>query len=202
MEQKTRQSFPPVLLSMQLSFLHREKGKYLLTVSLFSERHILRLTKAYTHLSPRVQWQWCRKSELQRTPLFSKHSYWGEELIIQSQGPRQPHLIAPQKKGQSFSYEEPPGSAPCQLRGRVQYIILNGSLAYYSIKKGHGCLGEDVFSRHVTNISSNMVSLTEVWKVWRIWLATGETFVGCERDFDRSTGGYRRYFHHVRFWDV
>lgn len=97
----------------------REAFQYLLAVSLFSERHILSLTKAYTRLSPRVQWQWCRKSELPRTPLFSKHSYWGEELIIQSQGPRQPHLIAPQKKGQSFSYEEPPGSASCQLRGRV-----------------------------------------------------------------------------------
>ena len=114
----------------------REAFQYLLTVSLFSERHILSLTKAYTRLSPRVQWQWCRKSELQRTPLFSKHSYWGEELIIQSQGPRQPHLIAPQKKGQSFSYEEPPGSAPCQLRGHVQYIRLNGRRANSSIKKG------------------------------------------------------------------
>lgn len=112
----------------------REAFQYLLTVSLFSERHILSLTKAYTRLSPRVQWQRCRKSELPRTPLFSKHSYWGEELIIQSQGPRQPHLIAPQKKGQSFSYEEPPGCASCQLRGRVQDIGLNGSLANGSIK--------------------------------------------------------------------
>lgn len=124
-----------MFLCMPMSFLLREKRKYLLTVSLFPERHILRLTKAYTRLSPRVQWQWCRKSELQRTPLFSKHSYWGEELIIQSQGPRQPHLIAPQKKGQSFSYEEPPGSAFCQLRGHVQYIRPNGSLANNSIKR-------------------------------------------------------------------
>lgn len=64
-----------MFLCMPLFFLLREKRKYLLTVSLFPERHILRLTKAHTCLSPRVQWQWCRKSELQRTPLFSKHSY-------------------------------------------------------------------------------------------------------------------------------
>lgn len=110
------QSLLTTFVCMHLSFLSGKKKKreafqYLLTVSLFSERHILSLTKAYTRHSPRVQWQWCRKSELLRTPLFSKHSYWGEELIIHSQGPRQPHLIAPQKKGQSFSYEEPPGSA-------------------------------------------------------------------------------------------
>lgn len=117
-----------------------EDFQYLLTVSLSSERHILSLTKAYTRLSPRVWWQWCRKSELPRTPLFSKHSYWGEELIIQSQGPRQPHLIAPQKKGQSFSYEEHPGSAPCQLMGWIQYLRLNGSLANSSIKRMGGVL--------------------------------------------------------------
>lgn len=143
------QSLLNTVLCMQLSFLCRvqketEALQYLLTVSLFSERHILSLTKAYTRLSPWAQWQWCRKSELQRTPLFSKHSYWGEELIIQSQGPRQPHLIAPQKKGQSFSYEEPPGSATCQLRGRVQYIRLNGSLANSSVKRARmsrwGCV--------------------------------------------------------------
>lgn len=139
-EQRIMQSLFATFLCMQLSFLWREKRKEgLLNISwlsLFSsERHILSLTKAYTRLSPRVQWQWCRKSELQRTPLFSKHSYWGEELIIQSQGPRQPHLIAPQKKGQSFSYEEPPGSAPCQLRGHVQYIRLNGRRANSSIKR-------------------------------------------------------------------
>lgn len=74
------QSLLATLFCMRLSFLFggkkkREAFQYLLTVSLFSERHILSLTKAYTRFSPRVQWQWCRKSELPRTPLFSKHSY-------------------------------------------------------------------------------------------------------------------------------
>lgn len=90
---------------------------YLLTVS---ERHILSLTKAHTRLSPWVWWQWCRKSELRRTPLFSKHSDRGEKLIIQSPEPRRPHLIVSQKKGQSSSYEEPPGSARRQPKGRVE----------------------------------------------------------------------------------
>lgn len=78
---------------------------------------LLSLTKAYTRLSPWVWWQWCRKSELQRTPLFSKHSYRGEELIIQSRGPRRPHLIVPQRKGQSSSREEAPGFCPTSVEG-------------------------------------------------------------------------------------
>lgn len=89
---------------------------YLLTVS---ERHILSLTKAHTRLPPWVWWQWCRKSELRRTPLFSKHSDRGEKLIIQSPEPRRPHLIVSQKKGQSSSCEEPPGPAPRRPKGRV-----------------------------------------------------------------------------------
>lgn len=82
-----------------LSLLCKRADLQMLRDCLSSEnrRHILTLTKAYTCLSPRVQWQWCRRSELQRTPLFSKHSYCGERLIIQRQRPRQPHLIAPQK---------------------------------------------------------------------------------------------------------
>lgn len=57
------------------------------------------LTKVYTPLVPGAQWHWCRRSELQRNPLFSKHSYCEEELIIQSHGPRQPHFTAPQRTG-------------------------------------------------------------------------------------------------------
>lgn len=171
------QSLLTTSLCMQLSFLCRDKKKvgvreglqYLLTVSLFSERHILCQTKAYTRPSPRVQWQWCRKSELQRTPLFSKHSYWGEELIIQSQGPRQPHLIAPQKKGQSFSYEEPPGSAPCQLRGHVQYKGLNGSLANRSIKSPRWeCVRETCDKQQLRHhLSLEKKKRGMVWRGWR-----------------------------------
>lgn len=197
------QSLLVTFLCMQLSFLCREKKtafQYLLTVSLFSERHILSLTKAYTRLSPRVQWQWCRKSELQRTPLFSKHSYWGEELIIQSQGPRQPHLIAPQKKGQSFSYEEPPGSAPCQLRRCVQYIRLDGSLANSSIKKTRmsrwGCVHKTCdkqqlqhgrTKRGVDSLEDMISSWGEICTLWK-WF--------CQ--LYRSWG----YFYHVKLWNV
>lgn len=193
------QSLPTTFLCMQLSFLCGEKKKkreafqYLLTVSLFSERHILSLTKAYTRLSPRVQWQWCRKSELPRTPLFSKHSYWGEELIIQSQGPRQPHLIAPQKKGQSFSYEEPPGSAPCQLRGRVQCIRLNGSLANSSIKRTRmstwGCVRKTCDKQQLQR------DLAE-----KIWLAAGVESVSCGSDFVSSTGAEGIFI--LKIWAV
>lgn len=74
-------SSPPSFVCSWLTKKGKKMEIYLPTVS---ERHILSLTKAHTCLSPWVWWQWCRKSELQRTPLFSKHSDRGEKLIIQS----------------------------------------------------------------------------------------------------------------------
>lgn len=130
--------------------------RYLLTVS---ESHILRLTKAHTRLSPGCGGSGAEKSELRRTPLFSKHSYRGEELIIQRGGLRRPHLTVPQKKGQSSSCEEPPGSVRRQPEGRAR-CMGGGWGVRMTVEEGEDVLG------HVMDSSSNMAARLSGGERW------------------------------------
>lgn len=62
-------------------------------------RFVNRLSEMFSRLIPRVLLQWSRRIEPEKTLLFSKHSYFGEQLIIYNRGPTQPRFIVPQKTG-------------------------------------------------------------------------------------------------------